>query len=93
MILILKVHIIPKFLYVISDNNMTKAEQTMIATLQGLIASKSENQIYILSSSEPDYKIWLEDLNKNYNVKYKIIKDPWKLIDKFKYSYKWICSI
>ena len=74
----------PKLLYVISDNNMTKAEQTMIATLQGLIASKSDKQIYILSSSEPDYQIWLDDLNKNYNAKYKIINDPWKLIDKFK---------
>ena len=80
----IKGNIIPKYLYVISDKNMTKAEQTMIVTLQGLIASKSENQIYILSSMEPDYKIWLEDLNKNYNVKYKVIKDPWKLIDKFK---------
>lgn len=56
----------------------------MIATLQGLISSKSEDQIYILSSTEPDYKIWLKDLNKNYKVKYKIIEDPWKLIDKFK---------
>lgn len=80
----IKNNIIPKFLYVISDNNMTKAEQTMIATLQGLISSKSEDQIYILSSTEPDYKIWLKDLNKNYKVKYKIIEDPWKLIDKFK---------
>ena len=80
----IKNNIIPKFLYVISDNNMTKAEQTMIATLQGLISSKSEDQIYILSSTEPDYKIWLKDLNKNYEVKYKIIEDPWKLIDKFK---------
>lgn len=81
---ILKVLSPPKLLYVISDNNMTKAEQTMIATLQGLIASKSDKQIYILSSSEPDYQIWLDDLNKNYNAKYKIINDPWKLIDKFK---------
>ncbi len=80
----IKNNIIPKFLYVISDSNMTKAEQTMIATLQGLISSRSEDQIYILSSTEPDYKIWLKDLNKNYKVKYKIIKDPWKLIDKFK---------
>lgn len=76
--------IIPEFLYVISENDMTKAEQTMIATLQGLIASKSSTQIYILSPSEPDYKIWLKDLNKNYNVKYKSIKNPWKLLDKFK---------
>lgn len=76
--------VIPKFLYVISENDMTKAEQTMIATLQGLIASKSENQIYILSPSEHDYEIWLKDLKKNYNVKYKKVKDPWSLLDKFK---------
>lgn len=80
----IKGNITPKFLYVISDSNMTNAEQTMIVTLQGLISSKSEDQIYILSSNEPDYKIWLEDLSKNYKVKYKIVKDPWQLIDKFK---------
>lgn len=74
----------PNSLYIINDTDMTNAEQTMIATLQGLIASKSKKQIYILSSSEPDYKIWLEDLNKNYNVKYKVINNPWKLIDLFK---------
>ena len=59
---------------------MTNAEQTMIATLQGLISLKSEDQI----SNEPYYKIWLEDLNKNYKVKYKTVKDPWQLVDKFK---------
>ena len=53
---------------------MTNAEQTMIATLQGLISLKSEDQIYILSSNEPYYKIWLEDLNKNYKVKYKTVR-------------------
>lgn len=53
--------IVPKFLYVISESNMTNAEKTMIATLQGLTASRSEKQIYILSSSEPDYEMWLKD--------------------------------
>ncbi|MGN0144736.1 MAG: GxGYxYP domain-containing protein, partial [Clostridium sp.] len=76
--------IIPKNLYVINENNMTKAEQTMIATLQGLIASKTDNQIYILSSSEPDYEIWLNDLKNSYNVKYRVINNPWDLINKFK---------
>ena len=76
--------IVPKFLYVISSDNMTKDEETMIATLQGIVSSKSNKQIYILSSNEPDYKIWLEDLNKNYSVKYKVIQDPWKLLNKFK---------
>lgn len=79
----IKNSLIPKKLYVISDSNMTKAEQSMIATLQGIVASKSHDQIYILSDSEPDYKIWLEDLKYNYNVKYKVIKDPWKLLKKF----------
>ena len=74
----------PKFLYAICENDMSTAERTMIATLQGLLASKSDNQIYILSSNEPDYKLWLRDLNKNYNIKYELIKDPWVLIEKFK---------
>ena len=80
----IKNSIIPKKLYVISENDMTKAEQTMITTLQGIVSSKSNEQIYILSDSEPDYKLWLEDLKKNYNVKYKVIKDPWKLLKIFK---------
>ena len=63
---------------------MTKAEQTMITTLQGLIASKTDTQIYVLTSSEPDYKIWLNDLKNDYKIKYKIIKNPWKLVMKFK---------
>ena len=76
--------IVPKFLYVISENNMTNAEKTMIATLQGLTASRSEKQIYILSPSEPDYEMWLKDLKKNYKVKLKKVHDPWALLDKFK---------
>lgn len=75
---------IPKYLYVISESDMTKAEQTMISTLQGIVASKSHDQIYIISDSEPDYKTWLEDLKSNYNIKYKMIKNPWKLLNKFK---------
>lgn len=80
----IKNSVIPKKLYVISENDMTKAEQTMITTLQGIVSSKSNEQIYILSDSEPDYKLWLEDLRKNYNVKYKVIKNPWKLLKTFK---------
>ncbi|WP_315081139.1 GxGYxYP domain-containing protein [uncultured Clostridium sp.] len=74
----------PKYLYVISENHMTKEEQTMISTLQGIIATKSDHQIYITSPNEPDYGTWLKDLKHNYNVKYKIIKNPWKLLNKFK---------
>ena len=74
----------PKNLYVIDESNMTNAEKTMIATLQGLIANKSDTQIYILTSSEPDYKIWLENLKDKSKINYKIVNDPWKLLDKFK---------
>lgn len=80
----IKNSIIPKYLYVISENNMSNEEQTMISTLQGLVATKSDHQIYVLSSNEPDYQIWLKDLNDNHNVKYTNIKDPWKLLIKFK---------
>lgn len=80
----IKNSIVPKFLYVISENDMTNAEKTMIASLQGNIASKSENQIYILSPNEPDYEIWLKDLKKNYKVKFKKVNNPWALLDKFK---------
>lgn len=74
----------PKSLYVIDESNMTNAERTMIATLQGLIANKSDTQIYILTSSEPDYKMWLDNLKDDYKINYKIVNDPWKLIDNFK---------
>lgn len=81
----IKNSIIPKYLYVISESKMTKEEQTMIATLQGIIANKSDHQIYVLTDAEPSYKVWLKDLKENYNIKYKIINDPWKLLNKFKF--------
>lgn len=56
----------------------------MIATLQGLAANNSSSQIYIITSLEPDYNIWLEDLKNSYGIDYKIIDDPWKLVDIFK---------
>lgn len=80
----IKNSIIPKRLYVIAEEDMSKEEKTMIATLQGIVATKSDNQIYIISSGEPDYNIWLKDLKNNYNVKATKVKDPWKLLNKFK---------
>ena len=78
--------ILPKYLYVISDTDMNKEEQTMISALQGIISSKSDFQIYILPSNQPDYKLWLDDLNKNYNISYENISDPWKLLNIFKHN-------
>lgn len=63
---------------------MNKEEKTMISTLQGIVAKQSPNQIYITSSNEPDYNIWLKDLIHNYSVKSEIIKDAWALLSKFK---------
>lgn len=76
--------VMPKSLYVVSLDSMTLAEKTMISSLQGIVNGQSSSQIYTLSSSHPDYKIWLEDLKDNYNVTYKILSDPWELIGTFK---------
>lgn len=65
----------PTHLYVISQDHMTSYERTMVATLQGLTANYSESQIYTLSSSHPDYEIWLKDLKDNYGVSYEIVTD------------------
>lgn len=76
--------ITPTYLYVIFQNIMTSCEQTMIATLQGLVNSKSPIQIYTLNSSQPDYEIWLDDLKSNHGISYENISDPWYLLDLFK---------
>ena len=76
--------IIPTYLYVISQDIMTPSERTMIATLQGLVNNNCSFQIYTLNSKQPDYQIWLDDLNNNYGVSYETITNPWDLLDIFK---------
>lgn len=75
---------IPTYLYVVFQDTMTPGERTMIATLQGVINSQSTLQIYTLNSSQPDYQIWLDDLKRRYRISYKIITNPWYLLDIFK---------
>jgi len=75
---------IPTFLYVISQDKMTSSERTMIACLQGVVNNHCSSQIYTLSSSQPDYQIWLDDLKNTGNISYEIISDPWELFDIFK---------
>ncbi|KGM95713.1 protein phosphatase [Clostridium botulinum] len=70
----------PNHLYVISQDNLSPAEKTMISTLQGLVNNHCSSQIYTLNSSEPDYKIWLNDLKNNYGISYKIVSNPWQLL-------------
>lgn len=76
--------VIPKNLYVVSLDSMTSSEKTMVSSLQGIVNGESSSQIYTLSSSHPDYKIWLEDLKDNYKVSYEMISDPWELIKIYK---------
>src|SRR5690606_3225700 len=53
--------VVPRNLYVVSLDSLTPSEKTMIASLQGIVNGRSTTQIYTLSSSHPDYKVWLED--------------------------------
>ena len=76
--------VIPTYLYVISQDSMAPSERTMVASLQGLVNNHCSSQIYTLNSSQPDYKIWLEDLKNNYKVSYKIISNPWQLLNIYK---------
>lgn len=76
--------VMPKSLYVISQDSMTASERTMVASLQGLVNGHCSSQIYTLNSSQPDYKIWLEDLKNNYKVSYKVVSDPWQLLNIYK---------
>ncbi|WP_251861691.1 GxGYxYP domain-containing protein [Clostridium sp. Marseille-Q2269] len=75
---------VPSHLYVISQNAMNSSERTMIATLQGIVNPKCSHQIYTLNSSQPDYKIWLNNLKNNYGISYENISDPWKLLSIYK---------
>lgn len=76
--------IIPKHLYVISEDSMSKEESSMVASLQGIISKKTPYQIYIIPSNEPDYKVWLKDLNRHHKVTYTNLNNPWSLLKKFK---------
>lgn len=76
--------VLPKSLYVVSIDSMTPSEKTLIASLQGIVNNRCSSQIYTLNSSQPDYKIWLEDLRNNYKVSYETLKDPWCLLDIYK---------
>ncbi|UVI31083.1 GxGYxYP domain-containing protein [Paenibacillus spongiae] len=72
-----------KKLNVIKLSDMTPTESVMIATLQGLIANKTSEQIYILPGSG-NYGQWLQDLESQYGVKIKTVDDPWKLLKQYK---------
>jgi len=74
-------------LYVIDIQNMTHAERTMIATLQGIVANKTSSQIYIIDSdpyfTEDAYSRYLNDLVSKKGITYQQVNSAWDLIDTF----------
>jgi hypothetical protein len=76
--------VLPISLYVVSLDSMTPGEKTLVSSLQGIVNNRCSSQIYTLTSSQPDYRIWLEDLRNNYKVSYQILEDPWGLLDIYK---------
>ncbi|QUI22489.1 hypothetical protein HZI73_09320 [Vallitalea pronyensis] len=79
-------------LKVIDRADLTLKQRPMIAALQGLIANKTSNQIYITDSTNGDgyyqhgdaYLRWLNDLRDNYNVSYTTTTDAWSLVNQYK---------
>ncbi len=79
-------------LKVIDRANLTVKERPMIAALQGIVANKTSNQIYITDSTMRDgeyqdedaYLRWLNDLRDNYSVSYTTTTNAWSLVDQYK---------
>jgi hypothetical protein len=72
----------PTTLYVIGISDMSSPERTMIATLQGIIADHSDEQIWIRQDAG-GYNTWLQDLVDNHGVTRIDTTDPWFLLDHF----------
>ena len=60
----------------------SNAEKTMIATLQGLVARVSAEQIYIDSGG--GYSLWKEHLHSAYGIPLQTVRSPWELVNRFK---------
>ena len=72
----------PTLLYVIPVSAMSSAERTMVATLQGIVARSSAEQIYI-HPQVGGYENWLQDLVSSYGVTRVDVTDPWWLVSHF----------
>lgn len=72
----------PTTLYVIGLSDMTSPERTMIATLQGVLADHSDEQIWMRQDAG-GYNTWLQDLVDNHGVTRINTTDPWFLLDHF----------
>jgi hypothetical protein len=71
-------------LVVISAGNLgSTAEQVLTATLQGLVARQSSQQIYVDGGS--GYSIWQNHLNSAYGIPHTTVSNPWQLVNQFKH--------
>lgn len=70
-------------LVVISESNLANpAQKTLVATLQGLVARQSAQQIYIDGGS--GYSIWYKHLYTAYGIPYSTVSSPWSMLSQFK---------
>lgn len=70
-------------LVVINEANLTNsAQKVLVATLQGIVARQSGQQIYIDGGN--GYSIWYPYLNTVYGIPYTINTSPWAILNQFK---------
>jgi hypothetical protein len=70
---------------VISENALgNTAQRVMVATLQGLVARRSPNQIYITGSSA-GYNLWPGHLKAVYGISYTTSSNPWSLVNQYRH--------
>lgn len=70
-------------LWVIADGAMpTDAQKTLVTTLQGLVASRSSEQIYVDGGA--GYSIWKNHLHSAYGITLHTVTTPWQLVTRFK---------
>jgi hypothetical protein len=71
-------------LVVISAGNLgSTAEQVLTATLQGLVARQSSQQVYVDGGS--GYSIWYNHLTSAYSIPHTSVSNPWQLVSQFKH--------
>lgn len=79
-----KANVQAKEVYAIKFADLSKSEQVLAATLQGLAANVSATQLFMLEDNEhPDYKIWLDDLATNHGCTVNHLANIAAVLDKF----------
>ena len=70
-------------LWVLPQANFgSAAEQVMVATLQGIVARQSSEQIYLDGGT--GYSIWKSDLHTRYGIPLTTVNSPWAILRHFR---------